>query len=692
MPWGSVRLIPGVNVERTPTLNEAGVSSSQLIRYRDGLIQKFGGWSSYLSTTTLGVPRALHAWEDLNGSTWLAVGTPSQLAIIPNGTTIIDITPQVFTSSSIATSTFIINWEIGGQTVQFLDSAIKPSYTAAGPSIVSSITPNIDAIYFNTPVGLQTAVLNEYFSGFFTSGVQVPGAGTTAFSVGLSIPQGLGNGSAATFLPQFTTLAGSAYVQVSRVLVGAAHLQQGSVINFDIPTTANGVTISGAYVVQTPTTGSSFYILASQIATGSGTFSMNSGNVSLTYYLAVGVSPGNEMTGTKLSAADWSLANWGEILLACPSNGPIFQWFAGNETLTANPVGTAPAKNGGIFVSNAQQVLICWASSGSPNQTGSAFGVIQNPLQVAWSNVGDYTTFGASSTNQAGSFVIPSGSTCRGGMSVASQNIIWTDIDCWAMNYLGFPLVYGFSKIGAGAGLIAQHATMLLRGVVYWMGPSNFFRLTGNGVEVIPCPVWDFVFQNMNTAHVANIRAMPNTPFNEVGWLFPSAASSGECDSYVKFNVTEQGEPWDYGTISRSAWIDQSVLGNPISADLNGNLWVQETGNNAGGSAMTSSFTTSYFMIQDGEDFAFVDFVVPDMIWGTYSGPKTANVQLTFNIVDYPGDAPRTFGPFTVTQGQEFITPRMRGRQMSITVTSNDSGSFWRLGRIRYRFAQSGRR
>ena len=39
MPFGGVKLIPGVNVERTPTLNEAGYSSSQLIRWRDGLAQ-----------------------------------------------------------------------------------------------------------------------------------------------------------------------------------------------------------------------------------------------------------------------------------------------------------------------------------------------------------------------------------------------------------------------------------------------------------------------------------------------------------------------------------------------------------------------------------------------------------------------------------------------------------------------------
>ena len=47
MPYGSVTLIPGINVERTPTLLEAGISSSQLVRFRDGLIQKLGGWQKF---------------------------------------------------------------------------------------------------------------------------------------------------------------------------------------------------------------------------------------------------------------------------------------------------------------------------------------------------------------------------------------------------------------------------------------------------------------------------------------------------------------------------------------------------------------------------------------------------------------------------------------------------------------------
>src|SRR5882672_5017103 len=97
---------------------------------------------------------------------------------------------------------------------------------------------------------------------------------------------------------------------------------------------------------------------------------------------------------------------------------------------------------------------------------------------------------------------------------------------------------------------------------------------------------------------------MPNTPFNEAGWFFPSNASvSGENDQYVKFNINEPGGPWDYGALARSAWIDLTILGNPIGATPGGVIYRQESGNDAAGQPLISSFTTGYTYLSGGEEF-----------------------------------------------------------------------------------------
>jgi hypothetical protein len=261
------------------------------------------------------------------------------------------------------------------------------------------------------------------------------------------------------------------------------------------------------------------------------------------------------------------------------------------------------------------------------------------------------------------------------------------------MNYIGYPDTYGFNKIGAGAGLASSHAAQQLRGAVYWMGVSNFYSYTGNGVQVLPCDVWDFVFQNLNTAYIQNVRAAPNTPFNEAGWFFPSNASaSGENDSYVKMNITEPGAPWDFGTLNRSAWIDLTVFGNPIAAVSSGVIYSHEVSNNAAGQPLAWSFTTGYFRLQEGETFAFIDQILPDMVWETVGGNTSAQVQLTFNVINYAGDTPVSYGPYTVMQSTEYISVRFRGRFMSVTVAGSDLNSFARLGRISYRWQESGRR
>jgi len=175
--------------------------------------------------------------------------------------------------------------------------------------------------------------------------------------------------------------------------------------------------------------------------------------------------------------------------------------------------------------------------------------------------------------------------------------------------------------------------------------------------------------------------------FNEVIWFFPSASAT-ENDSYVKYDVLEQ--QWDYGSLPRSAWCDFSILGNPIGADTNGVLWQHETGTTVTGVSLPY-FRSGWWAISDGNDLAFVDYVIPDFVWGTYAGSKDAQVNLTFYAVDYPGDSVRTYGPYTVTQATQYITPRIRGRLLSVLIQSN-SQSFWRTGRIRYRWAPAGRR
>ena len=87
-----------------------------------------------------------------------------------------------------------------------------------------------------------------------------------------------------------------------------------------------------------------------------------------------------------------------------------------------------------------------------------------------------------------------------------------------------------------------------------------------------------------------------------------------------------------------------------------------------------------------------VDMIIPDFIYGLRSAAQDASLTITFFGVDYPDGPQTTYGPYTVTPSTQFINTRIRNKLLSALVQSNDSTEFWRIGRIRMRFGQSGRR
>jgi hypothetical protein len=427
---------------------------------------------------------------------------------------------------------------------------------------------------------------------------------------------------------------------------------------------------------------------------------MNSGNAHYVYYNGIGPLPGGTGygigpyggggygtgippaagTGTPITAIDWTLDNWGETLIACPLNGPIYQWNPTTGDPVALIIPEAPSVNDGMFVAMPQRQIIAW---------GSTFTGVKDPLLIRWCDVDNYSSWIASVTNQAGSYRIPKGSRLVQCIQAGQQGLVWTDLGIWAMQYAGPPYVYQFNELGTGCGLIGRKAATSVGGVVYWMGQSQFYRLSGGGIEPIRCPVWDVVFQDLDTTNLDKIRVAANSRFGEIAWYYPTNSNGGEVSHYIKYNyILDQ---WDFGELARTAWINESVLGPPIGAAPNTYIYQHETSPDADGEPMVSSFQTGYFVLTEADYKMFVDQVWPDMKWGYYDGTQNANINLTFYVTDYPGQTPTAYGPYTLTQATKYITPRFRGRLVSIKIESNDIGSFWRIGNTRYRYQQDGK-
>lgn len=855
MPFGSIKFNPGVNAEYTPTLNEAGVSASNLIRFRDGLIEKLGGWAKYVNTVMPSKVRAFNAWQDLKTQTYLGVGgtnslgyvsnlTPSNPAstfysnispqfddqnVVPDFITTAGSTTVTVTDTNRNATSYDTLWlqtpvSVGGVTLSGLYSITFVDSSTYKISAATPATQTISASFSGTgSISGSTLTITGTPTGTIGIGSLITGTGVSANTYVIAIISGTGGAGTYTVnnsqtvssttitstksgvVPYFSLPANSS---VCTCVFPNHGFSVGSTATFLTATTIGGVKIFGDYVVLTVPDANTFTFLTSTAANATTTPTyMNGGNAHFYYYVGLGpatagggygagpygvgaygvgasganfvgtgsisgttmtitaVTTGNITVGTTISGAGvnpativtylgtgtggtgtytvspsqtvasevlsgstthagtntvqetWSLDNWGQILVAIPKNGPVFLWDPSTGYQTATVIPQAPPVNTGGFMAMPERQLVTY---------GSTFDGVQDPLLVRWCDVANFSVWNATSQNQAGSFRIGSGSKIVGGLQAAQQAILWTDVDAWAMQYIQPPLVYGFTKISSNCGLIAQKAAVAFGPNVYWMSQKQFFMMTGSGIAPIQCPVWDVIFQNLKTGTVGSngestaladygqpytnrIFAATNSQFNEVTWYYPSANGSGEVDSYVKYNTVLN--VWDYGTLTRTAWVDQSVLGSPIGAgiDASGNFYIYQHESNvngplydADGAPMNSFFTTGYAALSNGEEFAFVDYMIPDMKWQFYgNASNSAQVNITVNVTDYPGDIGTSslsyyaYGPYTMTVSQDALpNVRFRGRMVQFTISSpnNQTGAWWRIGNVRYRYAQDGRR
>lgn len=664
----SLSLKPGVNSQATKMQVGAGWVDSNNIRWKDGYIQKNGGWSRLSSEALIGVCRGMAAWADYDGNNYLALGTDERLSVSLVGV-FYDITPIDETNN--LTSAF--STTISSPDVQITD---------AGHSVSVS-----DWIRVVNRIAIGGIVLHGYYK------VGTAGNPYTITAADSATATVSGAGTAALF----TTTNLSTSVQVTLANHG---LDAGDTYTVDVSTTVGGITLFGDYVIDTKIDANNITFTAASAATSSTTGSENGGSARVQYLLKTGYSEntagagfgtgsfgvgafGFGLSSSYLPLRQWSFGQWGQDIAASYTGGSVYLWDI-TSGLSNNPaaiVSNAPEIiMAGIFTSLSQQQIVA---------LGASSGSTPDPLLIRWCDVANITSWTASSINQAGSFRLSRGSKLVGGINASQQSLLWTDVGLWTMQYIGLPYVYSFTEIAQGCGLISQRAGGMLGDTGLWMSQGNLFKYEGGAVDPIPCPVWDRVFNNMYRDQVDKICCAPNSMFNEMAWFYPSLDGDGENDRYVRYNKTTG--LFDVGALCRTAFIDQSSFGYPCGVDENGLVQIHETGSDDDTEAMWSWAETGLFSLSEGDLLIFLERMIPDV--KKVSGDPTLKITVTvykYGNEDVDDDAV-VYGPYNVKASTPYIRVRARGRYASIRVESNDIGTSWRLGEVVYYVEESGR-
>jgi hypothetical protein len=150
---------PGINREGTDYSNEGGWFDSNLVRFRQGLPEKFGGWEKDSLSTFLGTCRALHPWVALEGTKYLGLGTTWKY-YIEEGSNFNDITP-IRTTTAAGDVTFAAT--DGSSTITVSDTAhgaVKNDFVTFSDAV--SLGGNITADVLNQEYQIVSVTTDTY--------------------------------------------------------------------------------------------------------------------------------------------------------------------------------------------------------------------------------------------------------------------------------------------------------------------------------------------------------------------------------------------------------------------------------------------------------------------------------------------------------------------------------------------------
>ena len=401
----------------------------------------------------------------------------------------------------------------------------------------------------------------------------------------------------------------------------------------------------------------------------------------------------------------WTHDNFGENLIINPRAGSIYRWVE-NDGLDTRAVALSTTSGANLVPTVGLQVITSETDRhlivlGADPISGSARTGTLDPMLIAFSDSENELEFEPLSTNSAGSLRLSSGSLIVGGLKSRQEVLIWTDTSLYSMTFIGPPLIFAVNLINEGAGLIGPKATVNAPNGVYFMSKSGFYYYNGS-VQKLPCSVQDYVFSDLNLSQAYKCHLALNSEFSEVWFFYPSIEDdTNEISRYAIYNYEENS--WSIGSLVRHAWLDAGIENKPIASGISSStnyLYTHETGFNNDDSAMDGVFIESADIdIADGENFAFVKKVIPDVLFSSQTGTSPSPAM---NIVvksrDFNGDSLTTNSTTQVTSTSTFSSLRARSRQLVLRFESDDDNTAdrkdyrWRLGSTRLDVQPSGRR
>ena len=763
MPLSKLSLRPGVNRETTNYANEGGFFSVDKVRFRGGNAQKIGGWQNITSSgsTFKGVAKALWNYLTSLSQNLLSVGT-NQKVYVELGGTYNDITPLRTTvtlgTDPIATTngsllvdiTAIAHGATVGTYIDISGATAVGGITLSGSYEIVSI-PDSDSYYIvagsaatSTATGGGAAIVVEYDinagPAVATQGIGWGGPpwgqGGWGSNTAVGLPQRLWSMTnfgddlifaeregdiyywtrdtttwsravtleeKANTVPEFATTATFASGDTTITVPDASNFTTGMVIS------GSGIP-SGAFI--TASWDGSVSLTISAATTSSGTVTPITASYAGRHVpdetLLIVNSPVNDflicMGSNPYSPVDFD-TTFDPLLVRWSDQSNPYQWVP----QVTNQSGEQRLSNGSVIMAavNTRQEIV----------------ILTDTAVYSMQYIGPPFVWGITLLDQE--------------ISVASQNaVISVNNSVYWMGLDKFYIYNGrtqtldctlrqhvFSTLNRDqiGQVIAGHNEEYSE--IWWFYPgtgtqTNNLYVTYNYLE----NVWSYGSLRRSAYAFQGLRAYPMLSFSVQNSYLGSAIDASQdtislldATSYPLTGIiTVDSEQIQYTGVSgnlltgcvrgyNGTTAASHIQYTPATLYTPNQVMFHEVGwddlSTGVPQPIECFIQTSDFDIGDGDSFAFVSRIIPDVKF-LGSDASSPSVTLTVYPHDYPGSAYGTGDADTVTASvvlpveryTEQVYTRIRGRQIAFRVASSDLGVAWQMGAMRLDIRPDGRR
>lgn len=641
-------------------------SDASNMRPSNGFMETVKGWESVISTLLGGVCRAAFPWSGAGSVLDIAFGTHATLEVYEGGE-LSDITPTLAMPSFKLSANFL--------TVTDASAVVTAAHQGHGLTTGGSVI-----------ITGATSVGRIVPNGTFTVTVSDPDSFDYTFSSPADLAETLGNNP-------FAVVISTPTVTVTDTAHG---IPDGTVVTFSGASAVGGITPAGAFpitvidansyrftftsnatstasgggnavVATVPSSGGgSAIVVAPQVAfavgsiDGSGSAGYGTGGY--------GVGGYGEPSTAEYFPRTWSLAAWGQTLMASPRGGTIYNW-TNNTATPAAPLAHAPRQVTTMLVASQDQVF----ALGCNEEVSGVF----NPRCIRHSGVRASTVWNTASDTTAREYVLPGGGAIVGARVMGVNILVWTTSSLFLGQFVGsLEQPWSFNKVGDHCGLAGVNAAVVVGQQAFWISPDRQFYSysLGGAPQPIPCSLRTDFSDNLAASQADKIIATSVGERGEVWWYYPDDRDGTENSRYIALSMagTDIGA-WFRGIMARTAAADAGPSQYPCRTTADGHIYWHERGESADGAALSYFIESTDLQMSEGQS------MLVNAMWPDFQGQRGA-INLTLKTRFRPQGVQTIKGPYSIEDGAEKVDLRALGTYIQIRYEGSSSPASCRIG------------